>query len=92
MVMSSMHFVIIRGEPACLWQGFHLLKPGSVTKTVETIEGRQDRQFQLIEVKEYDPIRNVYTEIGPHWADAVTGSLYKTTGECLTSYQIKMVV
>lgn len=92
-MVSGMSFVVMKGEPACLSQGYHLLKDGSVSKTVETIEGRKERQFKLIEVQEYDPIRNVYTELGPHWADSVTGSLYKpSTGECLTSYQIKMIV
>lgn len=88
-----MKHIIIKGEPACLSQGFHLLKSDSVSKKVKTIEGVMQRNFKLIEVQQYDPIKNEYTDIGKHWADCVTGSLYHPkTGECLTSYQIKMIV
>ncbi len=89
----NMTHLIIKGEPACLAVNFHLLKDGAVLKTVKTIEGRQQRKFKLIDVQEYDPIRNTYEDIGQFWADSVTGSLYKTdTGQCLTSYQIRMIV
>lgn len=88
-----MKHIVIKGEPACLSQGFHLLKTGSVAKTVETIEGRTERKFQLIEVEQFDPISNEYKELGKHWADSITGSLYNPkTGECLTSTQIRMIV
>lgn len=90
--MVTKHLVI-KGEPACLSVNFHLLKEGAVPKTVETIEGRKERKFKLIDVQQYDPIRNIYEDIGQFWADSVTGSLYKPdTGECLTSYQIKMIL
>ena len=40
-----------------------------------------------------DPISNEYKELGKHWADSITGSLYNPkTGECLTSTQIRMIV
>lgn len=88
-----MGYLVIKGEPACLSANIHLLKDGSVLKTIETIEGRKERRFKLIDVEQYDPIRNIYEDIGQYWADAVTGSLYKpSTGECLTSTQIKMIV
>ena len=85
--------IIIKGQPACLSVNFHLLKEGAVRKKVKTIEGCLERRFKLIDVHEYDPIHNVYTEVGQHWADSVTGTLYKPeTGECLTSYQMRMIV
>ena len=88
-----MKHLVIKGEPACLSANFHLLKEGAVTKTVETVEGRKERKFKLIDVQQYDPIRNIYEDIGQYWADSVTGSLYKpSTGECLTSTQIKMIL
>lgn len=88
-----MSYIVIKGEPACLSVNFHLLKQGAVHKTVETIEGRKERKFKLIDVQEYDPIRNTYEDIGQYWADSVTGTLYKpSTGECLTSFQIRLIV
>jgi hypothetical protein len=88
-----MAYLVIKGEPACLSVNIHLLKDGAVPQRVKTVAGCTERQFKMIEVQEYDPIRNIYSDLGPHWADAVTGSLYNPkTGECLTSYQIKMIV
>lgn len=88
-----MKHIVIKGEPACLSQGFHLLKDNSVYQTIETIEGRQKRKFQLIDLIQFDPIQEVYNELGKHWADSITGSLYNPkTGECLTSTQIRMIV
>jgi hypothetical protein len=88
-----MKHLIIKGEPACLYQGYHTLLDNKVKKTVVTIGGTMERNFKLIDVEQYDPIKNEYNEMGKHWADCVTGSLYKPdTGECLTSYQLKMIV
>jgi len=87
------NYVVVKGQPACLATNFHLLKHGCVPKMVRTIEGEMERKFKLITLHEYDPIYNIYEDVGQVWADTVTGSLYKPdTGECLTSYQIKMIV
>jgi hypothetical protein len=88
-----MAYLVIKGEPACLSVNIHLLKDGAVPQFVKTVAGCKERLFKLIDVEEYDPIRNIYAELGPHWADASTGSLYNPrTGQCLTSYQIQMIV
>lgn len=85
--------IIVKGQPACLSVNFHLLKEGAVRKKVKTIEGCLERRFKLIEVHEYDPIRNIYEGIGEYWADSVTGTLYRPhDGTCLSSYQLRMIV
>lgn len=86
-------FLIIKGEEPCLSRGFEKLKQNMVTMKIKTIEYEKKRKFQLIEVDEYDPVHRVYKNLGKHWADVVTGTLYNpVTGECLSSTQIKLLV
>lgn len=91
--MAHSAFVIIKGEPKCLNRGFDKLKSNMVTKTIKTIEYEKKRKFQLVEIDEYDPVTNVYKNIGKHWADVVTGTLYDPfNGECLSSTQIRLLL
>lgn len=83
-----------KGEPKCLSRGFESLRKQKVTKMrIKTYEYEKERDFALVHVHEYDPVEREYNDEGILWADVVTGTLYKpTTGECLSSTKIQLLV
>ena len=69
------------------------LKKNLVKMKIRTHEYEKERMFALVLVHEYNPIERAYHEEGLFWADAVTGTLYDPkTGDCLTSYYMKLLV
>lgn len=88
-----MPYLVTKGEPACLSRDFHTLRQKTIRKKIRTVEGIWERDFQMIDVEEFDPIYNTYSDKGKFWADVITGTLYDPeTGQCLTSTQMEMLV
>jgi hypothetical protein len=91
----SHEFTVVKGHPKCLTNNFLALKKNAVTMKVKTIEYAKgkNRKFKLVNVEEFDPVTNTYSDLGQLWADSVTGTLYDPkTGKCQSSDQISLIV
>ena len=88
-------YVVVKGQPKCISKGFDRLKKNAISMKVRTVEYEKGkkRKFNLVDVQEYDPVSETYSELGKFWADVVTGTLYDPkTGECQSSTQISLIV